>query len=144
MEYNFKEIEKKWQKYWEENKTFKTDVYNQFITWATLGNYSGLATSTERRFWMEFQSLMKQLNLPNIEFKKTGGKRFAIGLELVQEKSIFQYKRNEIKEFNLDDELYEEEIQNKTPSRPNTVKTMRSKELNSTSDKENRTRKDDN
>jgi len=24
MEYNFKEIEKKWQKYWEENKTFKT------------------------------------------------------------------------------------------------------------------------
>lgn len=25
-EYNFKEIEKKWQKYWEENKTFKTDI----------------------------------------------------------------------------------------------------------------------
>ena len=25
---NFKEIEKKWQKYWEENKTFKTDVYD--------------------------------------------------------------------------------------------------------------------
>ncbi len=24
MDYNFKEIEKKWQKYWEENKTFKT------------------------------------------------------------------------------------------------------------------------
>jgi len=24
MEYNFKEIEKKWQKYWEDNKTFKT------------------------------------------------------------------------------------------------------------------------
>jgi len=24
MEYNFKEIEKKWQKYWEENQTFKT------------------------------------------------------------------------------------------------------------------------
>ncbi len=24
MEYNFREIEKKWQKYWEENKTFKT------------------------------------------------------------------------------------------------------------------------
>ena len=24
--YNFKEIEKKWQKYWEENKTFKTDI----------------------------------------------------------------------------------------------------------------------
>lgn len=24
MEYNFKDIEKKWQKYWEENKTFKT------------------------------------------------------------------------------------------------------------------------
>ena len=28
MEYNFKEIEKKWQKYWEENKTFKTDVWD--------------------------------------------------------------------------------------------------------------------
>lgn len=25
IEYNFKEIEKKWQKYWDENKTFKTD-----------------------------------------------------------------------------------------------------------------------
>ena len=25
---NFKEIEKKWQEYWEENKTFKTDVYD--------------------------------------------------------------------------------------------------------------------
>lgn len=28
MEYNFKEIEKKWQKYWEDNKTFKTDVWD--------------------------------------------------------------------------------------------------------------------
>src|SRR5574344_1516215 len=28
MEYNFKTIEKKWQKYWEDNKTFKTDVYD--------------------------------------------------------------------------------------------------------------------
>ena len=28
MPYNFKEIEKKWQKYWEENKTFKTDVWD--------------------------------------------------------------------------------------------------------------------
>ena len=26
MYYNFNEIEKKWQKYWEENKTFKTDI----------------------------------------------------------------------------------------------------------------------
>ncbi len=25
MEYNFTDIEKKWQQYWEENKTFKTD-----------------------------------------------------------------------------------------------------------------------
>ena len=25
---NYKEIEKKWQKYWEENKTFKTDIYD--------------------------------------------------------------------------------------------------------------------
>lgn len=25
---NFKEIEKKWQEYWEENKTFKTDIYD--------------------------------------------------------------------------------------------------------------------
>ena len=28
MEYNFKEIEKRWQKYWEENKTFKTDIWD--------------------------------------------------------------------------------------------------------------------
>ena len=28
MAYNFQEIEKKWQKYWEENKTFKTDVWD--------------------------------------------------------------------------------------------------------------------
>ena len=28
MAYNFGEIEKKWQKYWEENKTFKTDVWD--------------------------------------------------------------------------------------------------------------------
>ena len=27
MEYNFSEIEKKWQQFWEENKTFKT-VYD--------------------------------------------------------------------------------------------------------------------
>ena len=26
--YNFKEIERKWQNYWEENETFKTDVYD--------------------------------------------------------------------------------------------------------------------
>ena len=26
--YNFKEIEKKWQEYWEKNKTFKTDAYD--------------------------------------------------------------------------------------------------------------------
>ena len=26
-EYNHLEIEKKWQKYWEENHTFKTDVW---------------------------------------------------------------------------------------------------------------------
>lgn len=28
MAYNFKDIEEKWQKYWEENKTFKTDVWD--------------------------------------------------------------------------------------------------------------------
>ena len=28
MEYNFNEIEKKWQKYWEDNKTFKTDEWD--------------------------------------------------------------------------------------------------------------------
>lgn len=28
MEYNFREIEEKWQKYWEENKIFKTDIDN--------------------------------------------------------------------------------------------------------------------
>ena len=28
MEYNHKEIEKKWQKYWEDNKIFKTDVWD--------------------------------------------------------------------------------------------------------------------
>lgn len=28
MEYNFTEIEKKWQKYWKENQTFKTDVWD--------------------------------------------------------------------------------------------------------------------
>jgi leucyl-tRNA synthetase len=28
MEYNHKEIEQKWQKYWEDNKTFKTDVWD--------------------------------------------------------------------------------------------------------------------
>ena len=28
MEYNFKEIEKKWKKYWEDNKNFKTDVWD--------------------------------------------------------------------------------------------------------------------
>ena len=28
MSYNFQEIEKKWQKYWEENQTFKTDVWD--------------------------------------------------------------------------------------------------------------------
>jgi leucyl-tRNA synthetase len=26
MEYNFTETEKKWQKYWQENKTFKTSI----------------------------------------------------------------------------------------------------------------------
>ncbi len=28
MEYNYKKIEKKWQKYWEKNKTFKTDIWD--------------------------------------------------------------------------------------------------------------------
>ena len=28
MDYNFREIEKKWQKYWEGNETFKTDVWD--------------------------------------------------------------------------------------------------------------------
>ena len=26
--YDYLKIEKKWQKYWDENKTFKTDVYD--------------------------------------------------------------------------------------------------------------------
>ena len=29
MAYNHKDIEKKWQEYWEENETFKTDVYDE-------------------------------------------------------------------------------------------------------------------
>ena len=28
MEYNFNEIEKKWQKNWQENNTFKTDDWD--------------------------------------------------------------------------------------------------------------------
>ena len=28
MSYNFREIEKKWQAYWEKNKTFETDLYD--------------------------------------------------------------------------------------------------------------------
>ena len=28
MAYNFKEVEQKWQKYWDENKTFKTDAWD--------------------------------------------------------------------------------------------------------------------
>ena len=28
MEYIHSEIEKKWQKYWEDNSTFKTDVWD--------------------------------------------------------------------------------------------------------------------
>ena len=24
--YNFQDVEKKWQKYWEDNKSFKTDI----------------------------------------------------------------------------------------------------------------------
>ena len=28
MSYNFNEIEKKWQEYWDENETFKTDVWD--------------------------------------------------------------------------------------------------------------------
>ena len=28
MDYNFKEVEKKWQEYWKENDTFKTDVWD--------------------------------------------------------------------------------------------------------------------
>lgn len=28
MAYNFKEVEQKWQKYWDEHKTFKTDVWD--------------------------------------------------------------------------------------------------------------------
>ena len=38
MEYNFREIEKKWQKYWEENKTFKTDI-KDFKIW--ISTHSG-------------------------------------------------------------------------------------------------------
>ena len=26
--YDFKKIEKKWQKYWDDNKTFKTDIWD--------------------------------------------------------------------------------------------------------------------
>ncbi len=28
MDYNFREIEKKWQDYWAKNETFKTDVWD--------------------------------------------------------------------------------------------------------------------
>ena len=28
MDYNFKEVEKKWKKYWKDNETFKTDVWD--------------------------------------------------------------------------------------------------------------------
>lgn len=28
MAYNFNEVEKKWQEYWDKNETFKTDVWD--------------------------------------------------------------------------------------------------------------------
>ena len=40
MSYNFNEIEKKWQKYWDENKTFYTDVWDfSNLSWMMLGVY---------------------------------------------------------------------------------------------------------
>ncbi len=39
MEYTFSEIEKKWQKYWEENKTFSVEADESKPKYYVLGKY---------------------------------------------------------------------------------------------------------
>ena len=44
MSYDFKKIEKKWQDFWDENKTFYTDVWDFLI-------YTPMATLTFDKDW---------------------------------------------------------------------------------------------
>ena len=81
--YNFSEIEKKWQKYWDENKTFKTDTsdfskpkyyaLDMFPYPSGVGLHAGhpegyTATDVVSRM----KSSVKQMIIPGMYFEEIG------------------------------------------------------------------------
>ena len=53
MRYNFKSIEKKWQEYWEKNKTYKTEINNKpkYYVMDMFPYPSGVIISSRRSRW---------------------------------------------------------------------------------------------
>lgn len=92
-------------------KIFKSEVYNRFTHWAMTNNHQNLAKVTPKKFWSDFEALVKQKNLPELQFKKSGGKRFVLGLEIANENNLFPWHRQTTKEMELDDELSEDDLQ---------------------------------
>ena len=57
-------------------------MFDDFKTWCIRNNHSNLAKVSTRKFWYDISMLMEQLKLPPLQFKKTQGKRFVMGIEL--------------------------------------------------------------
>ncbi len=91
-------------------KTFKSEIYHRFIRWANYNNHQNLAKVTPKKFWNDFESLVNQKGLPALEYKKSGGKRFVVGLELAKEEIFLGFKPRPTQEMELDDELSEDDL----------------------------------
>jgi len=88
----YQEILNPYVLYWNDNVVYnetdtsvrvgKTEMFDDFKTWCIRNNHSNLAKVSTRKFWYDISMLMEQLKLSPLQFKKTQGKRFVLGIEL--------------------------------------------------------------
>jgi len=88
----YQEILNPYVLYWEDNiiyhstdtsiKIGKSEVFEDFKAWCMKNNHTNLAKVSTRKFWYDMSMLMEQLKLPPLQYKKTQGKRFVVGIEL--------------------------------------------------------------
>ena len=60
----------------------KNDVYRAFINWCKSNNHINLSRATPKKFWYDFNALIKQQKLTPLKPKKSNGKRYVIGITL--------------------------------------------------------------
>lgn len=111
----YQEILNPYVLYWEDNiiyhstdtsiKIGKSEVFEDFKAWCMKNNHTNLAKVSTRKFWYDMSMLMEQLKLPPLQYKKTQGKRFVVGIEL-KRKSESRLKKSFLDKIaDLDDDI---------------------------------------